>query len=863
MALMHPSRPARFERPELWLACAGFAGALLLFLGLALPGTAAADIPPQRDWFQLKCKFDMPAGPLAGGFGIIEAPRPRAEESQGTQPVAGGTQSSWGPLPGFKVTIVPPNFDQVSGTPSGQLMATVDGDPGLADFVAVGGVGIDITIGDWRLVEFFFEFADGNGMLVAGPEQFPPDFGAATDSQCGILWENTETLEQEQLVSEVLLVDKGGSDTLTVNLERGNAFALAEVIELANEDPERPVVANLVGPDSDFNISAPLPVLEGILAIVGDATFRNDGEGFRFMSVRAGGCLELNNPTGKLALVTGFATDLEGGAIRVAGGAQLQVDGYTFSENRSDGRGGAIFGYQGSTIEVTNSAFYNNSAGLSGGAISTVAHFILNTDNSVFSLNSADEPDGASDIGTSGAELSTISGSVFGRVNIALPVIQSAGRATLLIGNDIYTDDPMGAALDLMDTDTALSGNTIREIPVPLDRQRQAVRQHAVDGNSPVMQPQASCAGSPGQNVVSLGFNISSDDACGLTEDTDLQNTDAMFGAPGENGIAAPLPGSPAIDHGSATLIEVGGVPTLPCGWRDLNGLGRPQDGDGDGGFECDAGAVEVQGAGAVQAGHSAAFFNSLRNGEGVYVEVLPGGRTVIYTFSYNPDGSGPAWFIGVGQAVGNSLVTQDMLRPEGAAWGDGFDTGAIDFADWGGMSIVFPACARGEAIGNMAYSGNAEAGFAPLLTRAERLTDVFGCGDDVQPHSNAGLSGSFFDPVRNGEGLVIQYLPDGRVLAIMFTYDPDGQQVWMFGVAEADDKTVTMEVVYPTGFTPWGAAFDADEVVLESWGTWTLTWSACDTLVFEYQSNIPGYGSGTRNYTRLTSLLGGECPAF
>jgi len=272
---------------------------------------------------------------------------------------------------------------------------------------------------------------------------------------------------------------------------------------------------------------------------------------------------------------------------------------------------------------------------------------------------------------------------------------------------------------------------------------------------------------------------------------------------------------------------------------------------------------VEFAGAGAIQAGHSGAFFNALRNGEGQYVEVLDGDAAIIYTFTYQPDGSGPAWFLGLGSVAGNSLVTSEMIRPFGTPFGESFDTNAIEFTDWGGMSMVFPACATDEPAGNVAYSGNLALGYDPLLTKAQRVSDIAGCDERTTPHPNAGLSGSFYDPVRNGEGLIVEWLPDGRVLAIMFTYDPNGQQMWIFGVAQSDGQSVTMDVLYPTGFTRWGAAFDSGEVVLESWGTFTLTWSDCDNLVFEYSSELPGYGSATRNYQRLSNLRGLDCPVL
>jgi hypothetical protein len=108
-----------------------------------------------------------------------------------------------------------------------------------------------------------------------------------------------------------------------------------------------------------------------------------------------------------------------------------------------------------------------------------------------------------------------------------------------------------------------------------------------------------------------------------------------------------------------------------------------------------------------------------------------------------------------------------------------------------------------------------------------------------------------------------VQWLPDGSVLAIMFTYDTNGDQMWIFGVGQSDGKTVTIDAVYPTGFTSWGGEFDPDEVVLSPWGTFTLTWTDCSTLTFEYASNIDGYGNATRNYSRLTSLNGLTCPDF
>lgn len=373
-----------------------------------------------------------------------------------------------------------------------------------------------------------------------------------------------------------------------------------------------------------------------------------------------------------------------------------------------------------------------------------------------------------------------------------------------------------------------------------------------------------------GGSFTSLGRNISLDNSCSLNHASDLPNTDPLLGEPDEDGLVELLPGSPAIDHGAEDVFtwEGGEMAVLPCGPIDVAGNARPQDGNGDGVFECDSGAVEMMGAGEIVAGHSGAFYNPARNGEGNYVEILDGGVAVVYTFTYRPEGDGVAWFIGIGEWRDNNIVIDELLRPVGASFGESFDTDEIEFEPAGQMSMVFPSCAVGaNAPGNVAYSGrpipgDVELGFEGLVSKAQRLTNIVGCGTQT-PQVNAGLSGSFFDPLRNGEGVIVEWLSNGDVLMIFFTYDQNGEQLWLFGTATPDGKSVTMEALYPTAFTPWGRNFRAEDIVLSSWGTFTLTWSDCNTLIFEYDSTVPGFGTATRNYTRLSNLMGTSCPVF
>ncbi|MGB5488095.1 MAG: choice-of-anchor Q domain-containing protein, partial [Lysobacterales bacterium] len=375
-------------------------------------------------------------------------------------------------------------------------------------------------------------------------------------------------------------------------------------------------------------------------------------------------------------------------------------------------------------------------------------------------------------------------------------------------------------------------------------------------------KPEAACNDFGSGAFVSKGYNISTDASCSLNQVSDQPNTDPLLSL-NQNGLPILNPGSPAIDAGSDSVLVFDGedMAVLPCGYMDINGMARPQDGDGNGGFECDTGASEFLGTGSMQAGHSGAFYNALRNGEGNYVEMLSDNVAVVYTFTFRPDGSGPSWFIGVGDIRANSIVIEDLLRPTGTSFGSGFDPDAIDYSDAGGMSMIFPTCDAGGGGGGVAYSGNPELGYEGLLSRAQRITSITGCNNT--PTANAGLSGSFYDPARNGEGLIVEWLTNGDVVAIFFNYDQNGDQFWTFGIGTASGKSVTINALYPAASTVWGRNFNPGDVDLQPWGTFNLTWTACDSLDFDYNSTVPGYGSGSYDYTRVSTLQSTTCPSF
>jgi hypothetical protein len=124
-----------------------------------------------------------------------------------------------------------------------------------------------------------------------------------------------------------------------------------------------------------------------------------------------------------------------------------------------------------------------------------------------------------------------------------------------------------------------------------------------------------------------------------------------------------------------------------------------------------------------------------------------------------------------------------------------------------------------------------------------------------------AGITGSWYDSTRSGEGFNFEILGtalEPLLLAYFYTFDDSGNQMWLTGVAEANGDTavVPMDVMSGTGF---GDNFDPEDVIRDSWGTITFTFSSCDAGTAAYTST--NFGSGSFNIGRLTTVTGMNCP--
>lgn len=136
--------------------------------------------------------------------------------------------------------------------------------------------------------------------------------------------------------------------------------------------------------------------------------------------------------------------------------------------------------------------------------------------------------------------------------------------------------------------------------------------------------------------------------------------------------------------------------------------------------------------------------------------------------------------------------------------------------------------------------------------------------GQSTQPLPITGkLSGSYYDPARNGEGVLVEIgrLGTRRTIFVTWYTYANGTQKWIAG--NVDYVSGAREVQVPLITTmggQFGSAFNPSQVQVSSFGTVTVSFPTCGSMTFQWSET--GGQSGTYNYVRLVEGLEGvACP--
>jgi hypothetical protein len=173
-------------------------------------------------------------------------------------------------------------------------------------------------------------------------------------------------------------------------------------------------------------------------------------------------------------------------------------------------------------------------------------------------------------------------------------------------------------------------------------------------------------------------------------------------------------------------------------------------------------------------------------------------------------------------------------------------------------FSTNFPNSADLASIDNIGLAILNQEGKEGDVTLGEFSTDgpivggpsVPGDGDDEILAQE--LSGTYFNPARDGEGCQLTLERDGVTFILTCYFYHQEKQFWLIGVGELMDGQIIFSDMTITSGAGYGDDFDPADVVRTSWGSMIMTWSDCNNTELELLPVLPGYEMLTLELTRI-----------
>ena len=129
---------------------------------------------------------------------------------------------------------------------------------------------------------------------------------------------------------------------------------------------------------------------------------------------------------------------------------------------------------------------------------------------------------------------------------------------------------------------------------------------------------------------------------------------------------------------------------------------------------------------------------------------------------------------------------------------------------------------------------------------------------------ADGSASGQWYNPARDGEGFYVEIIDSAGVLQIsvaMYSYDEQGNQLWLIGNIEIEDGDIAVTVpVFLVEGPVWGTMYDPADRNFTEFGSIVVRFPTCDTALFNVQSNVQALESGNYSLVRLTELVGLDC---
>lgn len=253
----------------------------------------------------------------------------------------------------------------------------------------------------------------------------------------------------------------------------------------------------------------------------------------------------------------------------------------------------------------------------------------------------------------------------------------------------------------------------------------------------------------------------------------------------------------------------------------------------------------------------SGAFYDRSQDGHGWFIEAtridgVPGVVATWYTYRNGE----LVWMVGTAPIDGNSARVP-MSITTGGGFPPHHDPAQVQLQPWGEVLLSFSSRDQGTATWT-----SSQPGFANGSMALNRLTSISQASGNASAGLSACHSGTWYQPAQNGHGLQVQMIgePGNQQLVVIWFAYLNGQQRWLLGVGPVvgDQANLAMTITHGAQFPPH---FVAADVLREPWGSLSFRSIDAQNAHIEWNSSLPGYGTGSLDLTRLTTLMGKDCP--
>ena len=123
-------------------------------------------------------------------------------------------------------------------------------------------------------------------------------------------------------------------------------------------------------------------------------------------------------------------------------------------------------------------------------------------------------------------------------------------------------------------------------------------------------------------------------------------------------------------------------------------------------------------------------------------------------------------------------------------------------------------------------------------------------------------FTGSWYNVEKSGQGFLIEIIKGSgqkKALATWFTFDSNGNQMWLIGVGNIQAQQISFEMLLTEGGA-FGNAHDPNNINSSVWGDVTFSFDNCDSATVNWTPALSGFTNGSMSLSRLTSINNLNC---